>query len=184
MSQNLAPFGLSEREIELVKQGFTDGSLNHEKKVDLETYGPKIRELATARQKTMAEAEAKRGADYLVKAAAEPGAVKSESGLIFVSTSEGTGPSPAATDKVKVHYQGTLVDGTVFDSSIKRGEPVTFSLNGVIPCWSEGVQKMKVGGKAKLVCPASIAYGDRGAGALIKPGATLVFEVELLSIEP
>ena len=96
----------------------------------------------------------------------------------------GTGPSPKATDKVKVHYHGTLTDGTVFDSSVQRKEPATFPLNGVIPCWTEGVQLMKVGGKSRLVCPADLAYGDRGAPPKIKPGATLVFEVELLEIVP
>ena len=93
-----------------------------------------------------------------------------------------TGAFPTASDTVKVHYHGTLRDGTVFDSSVDRGTPVDFPLNGVIPCWTEGVQKMKVGGKARLVCPASLAYGDRGAPPKIKPGAALVFDVELLGI--
>ena len=87
-----------------------------------------------------------------------------------------------ATDKVKVHYHGTLIDGTVFDSSVERKQPIDFALNGVIPCWTEGVQMMKVGGKARLVCPSEIAYGDNGAPPKIKPGATLVFDVELLEI--
>src|SRR5207253_7439206 len=116
------------------------------------------------------------------KAAAEKGAVKTPSGAIVTTLKAGTGPSPTASDKVKVHYQGTLMDGTVFDSSIQRGEPITFPLSGVIKCWGEGVQQMKVGGKSRLVCPADTAYGDRGAPPKIKPGATLVFEVELLEI--
>ena len=101
----------------------------------------------------------------------------------FVTTIKpGTGPTPKPTDTVKVHYHGTLTDGTVFDSSVQRQEPASFPLNQVIPCWTEGVQTMKVGGKSRLVCPSTIAYGDRGAPPTIKPGATLVFEVELLEI--
>jgi FKBP-type peptidyl-prolyl cis-trans isomerase FkpA/FKBP-type peptidyl-prolyl cis-trans isomerase FklB len=95
----------------------------------------------------------------------------------------GSGAAPKATDTVKVHYKGTLRDGSVFDSSIERGQPATFPLNRVVPCWTEGLQKMKIGGKAKLACPSNLAYGDRGAPPKIKPGAALLFEVELLSIE-
>ena len=109
--------------------------------------------------------------------------VKTASGLIYTELKAGSGPSPTATDTVKVNYRGTLADGTEFDSSYKRGQPAEFPLNRVIPCWTEGVQKMKVGGKAKLVCPPSIAYGDRGAGRAVPPGATLTFEVELLDIK-
>jgi FKBP-type peptidyl-prolyl cis-trans isomerase FkpA len=112
----------------------------------------------------------------------EPGVTITQSGLIYRSLTDGSGPSPAATDTVKVHYRGTLPDGKEFDSSYKRGEPATFALDRVIRCWTEGVQRMKVGGKAKLVCPPSIAYGERGAGGVIPPNATLVFEVELLAI--
>ncbi|HET7795151.1 MAG TPA: FKBP-type peptidyl-prolyl cis-trans isomerase [Rhizobacter sp.] len=115
----------------------------------------------------------------------EPGTVTTQSGLIYRSLKDGSGPSPAATDTVKVHYRGTFPDGKEFDSSYSRGQPAEFPLNGVIKCWTEGVQKMKVGGKAKLVCPPSIAYGERGAGGgVIPPNATLTFEVELLSIAP
>src|SRR5262249_16430837 len=113
---------------------------------------------------------------YLAKAAAEPGAVTSPTGLVYREVKAGAGPSPKATNIVTVHYRGTLPDGTEFDSSYKRNQPAQFPLNGVIPCWTEGVQKMKVGGKSVLVCPASIAYGDRGAPPVIPPGATLVFE--------
>jgi FKBP-type peptidyl-prolyl cis-trans isomerase FkpA len=103
--------------------------------------------------------------------------------MIFIPVAAGSGASPAATDTVRVHYHGTLRNGTVFDSSVQRGAPISFPLSGVIPCWTEGVQKMKVGGKAKLVCPSETAYGDGGQGP-IPGGATLVFEVELLAIEP
>ena len=115
---------------------------------------------------------------YLEKAAAEPGAIRTPSGLIYRELRAGTGTSPIATDTVKVNYKGTLVDGKKFDSS----DGVKFPLNGVIPCWTEGVQKMKVGGKAELVCPASIAYGERGQPPDIPGGATLIFEIELLGI--
>ena len=115
-------------------------------------------------------------------AAKEPGAVVTASGLVYRSLKDGTGASPKANDTVKVHYRGSFPDGREFDSSYKRGTPIEFPLNGVIPCWTEGVQRMKVGGKAKLTCPSQIAYGSRGAGGVIPPNATLLFEVELLGI--
>ena len=115
-------------------------------------------------------------------AAKEAGAVVTPSGLVYRALKEGTGASPTAADSVKVHYRGTFPDGREFDSSYKRNEPIDFPLRNVIPCWTEGVQKMKVGGKAKLTCPAAIAYGARGAGGVIPPNATLLFEVELLAI--
>ena len=111
--------------------------------------------------------------------------VTTPSGLVYTAVVEGKGPSPAATDTVKVHYRGTFPDGKEFDSSYSRNAPATFPLNRVIACWTEGVQKMKVGGKAQLVCPPGIAYGERGAGnGAIPPNATLRFEVELLEINP
>jgi FKBP-type peptidyl-prolyl cis-trans isomerase FkpA/FKBP-type peptidyl-prolyl cis-trans isomerase FklB len=182
VSQNLASFNLTPAELDLVTAGMVDGVLHRDKKVDLQAYAPKIQELHTARAGAAAAAEKQAGQAFVQKAAAEPGAKKTASGLIITTIKEGTGPSPTATDKVKVHYQGTLTDGTVFDSSIQRNSPVTFPLNGVIPCWTEALQLMKVGGKSRLVCPSNLAYGDRGAPPKIKPGATLVFEVELLEI--
>lgn len=118
----------------------------------------------------------------LAAAGKEEGAVVTPSGLVYRSLKDGTGASPAASDKVKVHYRGTFPDGKEFDSSYKRNEAIEFPLSGVIKCWTEGVQRMKVGGKAKLTCPAAIAYGERGAGSVIPPKATLLFEVELLGI--
>jgi FKBP-type peptidyl-prolyl cis-trans isomerase FkpA len=120
--------------------------------------------------------------DFAQVAAREPGAKVTASGLVFRSLQDGQGASPVATDKVKVHYRGTFPDGKEFDSSFKRNQPIDFPLNAVIPCWTEGVQLMKVGGKAKLTCPPSIAYGARGAGGVIPPNATLQFEVELIAI--
>lgn len=116
------------------------------------------------------------------KCAAKPGATRSDSGLIYRELRPGTGTSPAATDMVKVNYRGTLIDGKEFDSSYKHNEPAELPLNGVIPCWTEGVQKMKVGGKSELVCPYNIAYGERGNPPVIPGMATLVFEIELLGI--
>ncbi len=120
--------------------------------------------------------------DAAAKAAKEPGAVATASGLVYQSIKDGSGASPKATDTVKVHYKGTFPDGKEFDSSYKTGQPAEFPLNGVIKCWTEGVQMMKTGGKARLTCPASIAYGERGAGGVIPPNATLVFEIELLGV--
>ena len=129
-----------------------------------------------------AATDSARSKAYLEKAAAVPGADRTATGLVYRELQAGTGASPKATDEVKVHYRGTLVDGVEFDSSYKRNEPATFPLNQVIPCWTEGVQKMKVGGKAQLVCPSTIAYGDRGSPPDIPGGATLIFEIELLGI--
>ena len=121
-------------------------------------------------------------ADVAASAAKEPGAVVTASGLVYRSLKNGEGPTPAATETVKVHYRGTFPDGKEFDSSYSRGTPAEFPLNRVIKCWTEGVQLMKVGGKAKLTCPAAIAYGEKGAGGVIPPNALLQFEVELLGI--
>ncbi len=183
ISRNLAGFNLSAAELAVVEQGLSDGVLGKQPKVDLETYGPKLNELAKGRSAAAAAVEKKAGAAFLEKEAAQPGAKKQASGFVYRETKAGTGASPKATDKVKVHYKGTLIDGTVFDSSIDRNEPVTFPLNGVIPCWTQGVQLMKVGGSARLVCPSALAYGDEGRPPRIKGGATLVFDVQLLSIE-
>jgi FKBP-type peptidyl-prolyl cis-trans isomerase len=183
MSQNLGPLKLTAAELASVQEGIADGVLGRPAKVDLQTYGPKIRDFASARVASGAEGEKKASATFLAKEAAESGAVKQPSGFLYKEIKAGTGASPKATDKVKVHYRGTLRDGTVFDSSIDRGEPVTFPLNGVIPCWTQGLQLMKTGGKARLVCPSELAYGDAGSPPKIKGGAALVFEVELLSIE-
>jgi FKBP-type peptidyl-prolyl cis-trans isomerase FkpA/FKBP-type peptidyl-prolyl cis-trans isomerase FklB len=182
ISRNLGAFTLSEAELDVVKAGLTDGVLNHKSLVDLQTYGPKIQELQKSRSAAAASVERKSSQAFLDKAAADKSATRTPSGLIITTLKPGTGATPKATDKVKVHYTGTLTDGSVFDSSVQRGEPLVFPLNGVIKCWTEGLQHMKVGGKSKLVCPAELAYGDSGAPPRIRPGATLVFEVELLDI--
>ena len=182
ISQNLSSFNLNASDLESVLAGVSDGVLKKDLKVDVQTYAPKISQLQATRAGATAAVEKKAGQAFLDKAAAEKGATKTPSGLIITTLKPGTGPSPKATDKVKVHYHGTLADGTVFDSSVQRGEPIVLPLNSVIKCWTEGVQLMKVGGKSKLVCPSDIAYGDQGRPPTIKPGATLVFEVELLEI--
>lgn len=183
ISQSLATFSLSETELDMVKVGMTDGVLKRTPKADLQTYGPKIQQLQQTRLTALAEGEKKAGAAFVAKAASEKGATKTESGLVITPIKPGTGSTPKATDTVKVHYHGTLIDGTVFDSSVKRGEPATFPLGNVIKCWTEGVQQIKAGGKSRLVCPSNLAYGDASPpGSPIKPGSTLVFEVELLEI--
>ena len=182
LSQQLAAFGLTEDELAIVNAGMADGVLEQPHKVDMQTYGPKIRELAQQRMAVVIKQQAEESRALLEKAAGEPGATTTESGAIVIPIKEGTGPNPKAENTVKVHYHGTLADGTVFDSSVDRGVPATFPLANVIKCWTEGVQKIKVGGKARLVCPADVAYGNRGQPPNIKPGATLIFEVELLEI--
>ena len=140
-----------------------------------------IQQVYTTRMARANAAEATASAEFLEREAAVEGAVRSESGMIMQVLVAGEGGQPEPTDEVKVHYHGTLRDGTVFDSSVDRGTPAQFPLDRVIPCWTEAVTQMKVGGKSRIVCPASIAYGPRGMGAI--PGdAALVFEVELLEI--
>ena len=182
LAERLGPLALSAAELEMVKAGLADGVLGRPRKADPRAYMERIQQLRTTRAAVVAAAEKKAGDAFLAKAAAAPGAKKTESGMVITTVTAGTGPSPKATDKVKVHYHGTLTDGSVFDSSVQRGQPATFPLNGVIKCWTEGVQQMKVGGKSRLVCPSELAYGERGAPPRIKPGATLIFEVELLEI--
>ncbi len=183
LARNVSTFSLTRAELDAVQQGFRDGVLGAKSAVDMNVYGPKIQPLATARQAAVAEKSAAAGKAQLAKAAQEKGALKAQSGLVYLALREGKGAKPAATDTVRVHYRGTLIDGTEFDSSYKRKEPTEFPLNGVIPCWTEGVQMMKVGGKARLTCPPETAYGERGAGGVIPPNATLTFEVELLEIK-
>ncbi len=183
IAQNLGQFNLSESDLAMVQAGISDSVLKREAKVNLQEYGPKIQALMQGRAAAVAAAEAKASEEFVAKQATEPGAQKSESGLVYFEIQPGTGESPKATDTVTVHYTGTLRDGSKFDSSVDRGQPASFRLDGVIKCWTEGVQKMKVGGKAKLVCPSALAYGERGAGGRIPGNAALVFEVELLKIE-
>jgi FKBP-type peptidyl-prolyl cis-trans isomerase FkpA len=182
IGQNVRDFKLTEAEVDLVSLGLKDSVLGREPKAELEVYGPRIQQLAQERMQAVAAAEKQASDAWVVEQAALPGAQRSATGVVIVPITEGTGANPTADNTVRVHYHGTLRDGTVFDSSVERGEPISFPLSGVIPCWTEGVQKIKVGGKAKLVCPADMAYGDQGSGS-IPGGAALAFEVELLAIE-
>jgi FKBP-type peptidyl-prolyl cis-trans isomerase len=182
MSRQLESFSLSPEEITIFVSGVQDGLTKAKPQVDVEAYSKKIRPFAEQRQAVVVAKEKEATKPFLDKAAAEPGAKKTTSGLIIKEITPGTGAAPKETDKVKVHYKGTLIDGTEFDSSYKRNEPATFPLKGVIKCWTEGLQLMKVGGKSQLVCPSDIAYGNSGRPPLIKPGAPLVFEVELIEI--
>jgi FKBP-type peptidyl-prolyl cis-trans isomerase FkpA len=177
---SLGRFDLSPAELNLVKKAITDAAAK-KPEVEIQVYGPKIADLQQQRTNRVAEKEKAESTAYLAKAAAKPGVVKTDTGLLYKETLAGTGESPKATDSVKVNYRGTFVSGAEFDSSYKRNEPAEFPLSGVVPCWTEGLQKMKVGGKATLVCPSSIAYGDAGRGS-IPGGATLIFDIELLAI--
>src|SRR5262245_53175562 len=178
-----APLQLTPAEVEVFKKGLSDTAGGGQPAFPVESYGPKLDALVKARAASRAGGEKAKGQALRDLAAQEQGAVKTPSGLVYKSLKSGSGPSPSATDTVRVHYTGTLTDGKVFDSSVQRGQPAEFPLNGVIPCWTEAVQRMKVGEKAKIACPSEIAYGDAGHPPGIPGGATLVFEVELLGIK-
>jgi len=182
MARNLGGFQLTDQEFQILQAAMADSFHGADPQVQLAEYGPKINELRTARSKVAASAERKEADGFVAAAAGKAGATKTESGLVFREVEAGSGPHPAATNTVKVHYHGTLRDGTVFDSSVERDQPATFPLNRVIPCWTEALQKMRAGGKAVITCPPDLAYKDQGAGK-IPPGAALQFEVELLEVQ-
>jgi len=182
MGKQLSIFNLTAEEYEFVQQGSSDAVAGKTLTADPEDYKQKIGALAQTRVQVTAQKQKDLAKPYLEKAAKEKGAEKLSSGLVYQEIKAGTGARPKATDIVKVHYTGTFIDGKIFDSSVQRGEPVEFPLGQVIPCWTEGVAKIKIGGKAKLICPSDIAYGDMGRPP-IPGGATLVFEVELLDIK-
>jgi len=169
---------------ESFKTGFLD-ALKGENKFSMEEMQAcfnNIQEQMTAKQNQESSVEKENGVKFLAENKKEDGVFETASGLQYKIMVKGDGPKPAATDKVKVHYTGKTIDGQVFDSSVERGEPAEFPLNQVIPGWTEGLQLMPVGSKYMLYIPSELGYGERGAGGLIKPGATLIFEVELLEI--
>lgn len=182
MSKQMEILSLKTEELEFVKKGITDSVTGKKLIVEPEAFQQKVAEFAQARIKASTEKQKEKSKSYLESAAKEKGAQKTDSGLVYIPLKEGTGKQPKDTDIVRVHYQGTLIDGKVFDSSVKRGQPAEFPLNQVIKCWGEGITKMKVGGKAKVICPPSLAYGDSGRPPVIPGGAALVFEVDLLDI--
>ncbi|MEO8316451.1 MAG: FKBP-type peptidyl-prolyl cis-trans isomerase [Pseudomonadota bacterium] len=177
-------YALTDQEFAMLKAGMDDGTRGKSKipAEEVEKLMPKVQEFATKRIEAAATKNKDAGVTFLATAEKEKGAVKLPSGVIVTITKEGTGAQPVASDTVKVHYEGKLIDGKVFDSSIKRGEPAEFPLAGVIPCWGEGVQQLKVGAKAKLVCPSDLAYGPQGQPPTIPGNSVLVFDVELLEI--
>jgi FKBP-type peptidyl-prolyl cis-trans isomerase FkpA len=180
LGQRVKPFALKADELAFVKAGISDAATGAKPQVELEIYGPKMNDFAQKRVGARAEGEKKKGQEFLDNAAKQSGAVKTPSGIVLRTINAGAGPNPTAEDVVKVHYEGKLTDGTVFDSSIARGQPAEFPLKGVVPCWTEALQTMKKGGKSQVVCPSDLAYGDNGQPPTIPPGATLSFEVELL----
>lgn len=182
VGQNLAATAPSEAEAQAISQGLRDAITGKREAVSMSIYLPKVGDMAIKRLTAKAEAVKAQGKAYAERFAKEPGVKPIPTGGFIQTLTEGSGAAPAADDTVKVNYRGTLIGGVEFDSSYKRGAPATFPLKNVIPCWTNGAAMMKVGGKAKLVCPSDAAYGDQGHPPVIPGGATLVFEIELLDI--
>ncbi|MDI6743048.1 MAG: FKBP-type peptidyl-prolyl cis-trans isomerase [Smithella sp.] len=180
LSKQISVLDLSPEELKFVQQGMTDAATGKKLAAEPEASIQKINEMVKDRMVKATEKQKALAQPFLEKAAAEEGVQKTASGLLYKEIVAGTGAQPQEKDIVKVHYTGTLVDGKEFDSSVKRGQPAEFQLGQVIPCWKEGVGLMKVGGKAKLICPSDMAYGDNGRPPIIPGGATLIFEVELI----
>ncbi len=181
LAQSIGDAGFSAEEFAFVQRGLSDAVLGQDALVELPEYGPKIQAFMEARAAGAAGDELAQATAFVEEQASLAGAERTESGIVIQEVTAGTGARPTAEDTVQVHYHGTLRDGTVFDSSVDRGEPATFPLAGVIPCWTEGLQQISVGGKSRLVCPPDLAYGPQGPPGI--PGnSALVFEVELLDI--
>jgi FKBP-type peptidyl-prolyl cis-trans isomerase FkpA len=181
LGSQLAEVELTDPELDAVFLGIADSAQGRESQVDIDEYGPRMNEYMQGRVSARANQEGLEAAAFLEQEAQMEGATRTDSGIIITEIEAGDGASPTAEEVVMVHYHGTLRDGSVFDSSVERGEPTTFNLGGVIPCWTEGLQTMAVGGKSRLVCPPDLAYGSSPPPG-IPPNAALVFEVELLDI--
>jgi FKBP-type peptidyl-prolyl cis-trans isomerase FkpA len=177
---------LEEEELEIVVEGFSDdfrGTALYDSKEILRKYGPELNRILSDRLANIVEIVKKDGAEYIANFLdCNEEAIQTKSGLVYYSMIEGTGKQPTSSNIVEVHYHGTLIDGTVFDSSVDRGQTISFPLSGVISGWQEGLAMMKEGGKATLVIPSDLAYGDSGNEDVIPPGATLKFEVELFKV--
>jgi FKBP-type peptidyl-prolyl cis-trans isomerase len=177
---------LEDDELDIVLEAFCDtmrGTATQDARTILTTYGQALNKVIQERSNQIVDRIKKEGEDFVANFLdCNPEATKTESGLVYCEMKAGTGAQPTIDSTVEVHYHGTLIDGTVFDSSVDRGQTIKFPLMGVIRGWQEGLQLMKEGGKATLVCPADIAYGEQGSGDVIPPGATLKFEVELFKV--
>lgn len=182
MGRNIAPMRLTPAEAKVLQAGVSDSTLDKAPVVDVRFHQARINDFLQKRLAAAAEKEKVKGRAFAEKFAKENKALAIPGGGWYLEVKAGDGAKPAAEDAVKAHYRGTLIDGKEFDSSYSRGEPTEFPLNRVIPCWTNGVGMMQKGGKAKLVCPSEVAYGDEGRGPVIPPGATLVFEIELVDI--
>ena len=179
---NLKTNALDSINVDMLSKGMKDFFANKNSMTAEQSDGA-IKAYLGAKEKAKGEGNLKIGQAFLEENKKKPGVIVTASGLQYMIMKAGTGPKPALTDKVTTHYHGTLIDGTVFDSSVERGQPASFPVSGVIPGWTEALQLMPVGSKWKLFVPANLAYGERGAGGKIGPNSTLVFEVELLSID-
>ena len=182
LSQQVMSLELTKEELEIVHEGLQDGVFKKDAKIEMQTYGPKIQSWAQARLEKLSNNTKIQGDDYISDFAKNKNVIKTKSGVLVKFIKKGKGDFPTIGDTVKVHYHGTLVDGKVFDSSVSRKEPMTFPLGEVILCWKEGINKIQVGGKAKIVCPPETAYGEKGVPPMISPNTTLIFEVELIEI--
>jgi FKBP-type peptidyl-prolyl cis-trans isomerase len=182
LGRSLAPFALSEEELEMVLRGLRDAVLGRELAVNETAQQSRIDALLRERRAVSLAAEREASAELLARAAREPGAERTPSGLVLLPLREGSGPSPGPKDRVRVHVHGRLRDGNAFDSSVERGAPLELAMAGALPCWREGLLRMRVGGKSRLTCPAELAFGARGDPPRVAGGAAVVYEIELLAI--
>jgi len=182
ISRTLEAFSLTAEELEWVKSGLEDGVSGAPPRVDLSAEADGLHALQESRRNATLARERERGAAFAAAVAQSPGAERHPSGIIIQPMQAGSGATPTASDHVRVHYEGQTIDGTVFDSSRERDTPSTFPLHGVISCWTQALQTMREGARSRVICPAEFAYGERGSPPVIRPGATLVFDIELLSI--